>query len=110
MMNLAGRKNLAEEKVLKALTCLTLLTLSLAVLMPFAAQATDAAYCQAYAKTALDQVSIGHARPACAAGMQGARWSSAFRVHFDYCMSNPTDVVEGRQGARAEYLRSCGAM
>ncbi len=109
-MNLVGQQNSAEEKVLKALTCITLLTLALAVLMPLAAQAADAAYCEAYAKTALDQVSAGHSHPGCAAGMQGARWSLAFRVHFDYCMSNSTDVVEGRQGARIQYLRSCGAM
>lgn len=109
-MNLVGRQNSAEEKVLKTLTCITLLMPSLAVLMPLAAEAADAAYCEAYAKAAIDQVSLGYSHPACATGMQGVRWSLAFRVHFDYCMSNPTDAVEGRQGARVQYLRSCGAM
>jgi hypothetical protein len=30
--------------------------------------------------------------------MQGARWSPAFRVHFTYCMSNPTMRVEALRG------------
>jgi hypothetical protein len=108
LKNLAGLQNSVEEKVLKALIALSMPTL--AILMPFAAQAADAGYCEAYAKAALGQVSVGHSHPACAAGMQGARWSPTFRVHFDYCISHPTEVVEGRQGARSEYLRSCGAI
>jgi hypothetical protein len=31
------------------------------------------------------------------------------RVHFDYCMTNPIDVVENLQGERNAYLHSCGA-
>jgi hypothetical protein len=96
--------------MLKALICMTLLTLPLAVLMPLAAHAADAGACEAYAKAAVAQVSIGRANPACAAGIQGARWSPAFRVHFVYCMTRPNYVVENQQGERTEYLRSCGAM
>ncbi len=96
--------------MLKAFNCLTLWTLSLAVLMPFAAQAGDTEFCQAYAKAAIEQVSVGRSNRACAAGMQGPRWSPTFQVHFGYCLTNPIEVVEGGTHKRAEYLRSCGAM
>src|ERR1022692_2589406 len=103
--NIWWRKN-----VLKGLNCLTLWTMSLAVLMPFAAQAGDAESCEAYAKAAMEQVSIGQSNPACARGMDGPLWSPELRVHFSYCINNPIDVVEGGIGKRNEYLRSCGAI
>jgi hypothetical protein len=96
--------------VLNALIRLTLLMPSLAILMPLAAHAADAESCQAYAKAAIEQVAVGRSNPACAAGMQGALWSPAFRVHFVYCMAHSIDVVQGGMGKRTEYLRSCGAM
>ena len=96
--------------MLKAFNCLTLWTISLGVLVPFAAQAGDAESCQAYAKAAMEQVSIGRSNPACAKGMDGPRWSPSLRVHFSYCINNPIEVVEGGIGKRNEYLRSCGAI
>jgi hypothetical protein len=96
--------------VLKTPNRLTLWTLSLAVLMPFAAQAGDTEFCQTYAKAAVEQASIGRSHRACAAGMEGPRWSPTLQVHFSYCMTQPIEVVENGTHKRAEYLRSCGAI
>jgi hypothetical protein len=82
---------------------------ALAVLAPLAAHAADVAYCQSYAQATIAQVAVGRAKPACAAGMVGPRWSGAFRVHFEYCMSHEASAVENLRGVRADYLRSCGA-
>lgn len=95
--------------MLKTLNCLTLWTLSLAVLMPFAAQAGDTEFCQTYAKAAVEQASVGRSHRVCAAGMEGPLWSPVFQVHFSYCMTQPIEVVENGTHKRAEYLRSCGA-
>jgi hypothetical protein len=103
-------KKLKEVKVRKGMMGATLLASALAILMPLAARAADAEFCKEYAQAAINQVSAGHAKPACAAHMQGARWSSLVRVHFVYCMSNPIDAVENLRSARDGYLRSCGAI
>jgi hypothetical protein len=99
-----------RKNMLKALNCLALWTLSLVVLMPVAAQSADTEFCQAYAKAAVEQASIGRSHRACAAGMEGPRWSPTFQVHFGYCMTQPIEVVEGGTHKRAEYLHSCGAI
>jgi hypothetical protein len=99
-----------EGKVLNELIRATLLTPALVMLMPLAAQAADATYCRDYAQAAVNQVSAGRAKPACAAHMEGARWSTSVRVHFTYCMTNPMDAVENVRSARDAYLRSCGAI
>jgi hypothetical protein len=96
--------------MLDALKRLMVLVPSLVILMPLAARAGDTDSCQAYAKAAIEQISVGASNPACVAGMQGPLWSPAFGVHFAYCMSNPIEVVEGGAGKRAEYLHSCGAI
>lgn len=94
----------------KGLIRVTLLLPALAVVTPHAAQAADVEYCKAYAQAAINQVGTGHGKPACAAHMQGARWSPSERVHFVYCMSNPMDAVENVRSARDSYLHSCGAL
>ena len=94
---------------LERLIYVSVLASSLIVLIPLAARAADAGYCQEYAHATLDQVETGLAIPACAGGMKGNRWSQAFRTHFVYCMSNPSSAVETLRGERADYLHSCGA-
>ena len=84
-------------------------SLALALLVPFAAQAADAGACEAYAKAAVEQVAIARAHSACARGMQGIRWSPAFRVHFSYCMTRSAVEVDNQRGARAQFLHACGA-
>jgi hypothetical protein len=93
--------------VLKKLMCATILAAAQAALMPLAAQAADPAFCRAYAQAAINQVRGALANPGCARGIQGTRWSPEYRVHFDWCLSQPIPAVETERGARTGYLRSC---
>lgn len=85
------------------------MTAALAFLMPLTAQAAGVETCEAYAHAAISQVSSGRSTPACEKGMEGPRWSAAFRVHFTYCMTHSGEVVDGQRAARSDFLRSCGA-
>jgi hypothetical protein len=72
-----------------------------------AAHAADPAFCRPYAKAALIQVRGGLASPACAAGMQGARWSTDFAVHYEWCLGASPDAVGAERDLRTRYLRGC---
>ena len=90
-------KNLLHATVLAALLSF----------LPVAAQAADQRFCQDYARAALNQVRGGLANPRCVGGMQGNRWSSDFRVHYDWCVSQPYAAVGGERDARTAFLRAC---
>jgi hypothetical protein len=89
-----------NEKVLMAAAALT-------VFMPFSAQAADAAFCQNYANAAINQVRGALANPGCAARIQGARWSSDFQVHYNWCLSQPYAAAGAERDARTSFLRAC---
>ncbi len=75
--------------------------------VPAAAQAADQRFCQDYARAALNQVRTALSNPHCAGGVQGNRWSSDFRVHYEWCRSQPYAAVGGERDARTAYLRAC---
>ncbi len=72
-----------------------------------AAQAADPGFCKPYTQAALSQVRSGLVDPACAVGMQGARWSSEFAVHYEWCLGASPDAAGAERDARASYLRRC---
>ena len=80
-----------------------LLTLSLFT----EAQAADPGFCRQYAKAAVNQVRAGLSNPACAAGLQGTRWSSDFAVHYEWCLGTSVAATAGERDARTRYLRGC---
>jgi hypothetical protein len=71
------------------------------------AQAADLAFCKQYAQAALNQVRGGLANPACAAGLQGARWSTDFAVHYEWCVGVSFAAAGVERDARARQLRAC---
>ena len=78
-----------------------------AVLIPLAAQAADPEFCRGYAQAAINQVRGALNNPNCARGLQGARWSADFKVHFDWCLTAAPGAAETERIARTEYLRGC---
>lgn len=71
------------------------------------AQAAAPPFCRGYANAALNQVRTALAIPRCRGGMEGARWSADFRVHYDWCLgANPGAAAEERE-ARTIHLRRC---
>lgn len=74
------------------------------------ADAADRDLCRDYAQTALRQVHDGLSAPACRAGLKGDRWSSDYRVHFNWCLRADAPKVESERGAREGYLFGCGGL
>jgi hypothetical protein len=71
------------------------------------AHAAEPAFCKQYAKAALNQVRGGLTNPACAGGLQGARWSTDFAVHYEWCLGASFGVAGTERDARTHYLRRC---
>jgi hypothetical protein len=96
-----------EETMIKSLTRIAILTSTIALLIPAAAQAADPAFCAGYADAALNQVRAALSNPNCAAGARGARWAMERHVHFDWCLTQPAPAVAAERDARTEFLRGC---
>jgi len=80
---------------------------ALAVLAPVAAQAADPGFCANYAQAAIRQVRGALAHPSCMPGLQGARWSADYQVHYNWCLGASYGDVGSERDARTAYLRSC---
>jgi hypothetical protein len=74
---------------------------------PNAAHAADPGFCRPYAQAALSQVRGGLADPRCAGGLQGARWSTDFAVHYEWCLGASSGAAGEERDARTRYLRGC---
>ena len=70
-------------------------------------RAADPAFCKQYSQAALTQVRGGLANPRCAGGMQGARWSTDFAVHYEWCLGASFGAAGVERDARTQYLRGC---
>ncbi len=71
------------------------------------ARAADPAFCRPYSQAALNQVRGGLSNPRCAAGLRGARWSSDFAVHYQWCLGVSYADAGSERDARTNYLRGC---
>jgi hypothetical protein len=71
------------------------------------AHAADPGFCRQYAKAALNQVRGGLTNPACAGGLQGARWSTDFAVHYEWCLGASFGAAGTERDARTQYLKGC---
>jgi hypothetical protein len=71
------------------------------------AYAADPGFCRQYTKAALTQVRGGLANPGCAGGMQGARWSTEFSVHYEWCLGASIGAAGAERDARTRDLRAC---
>jgi hypothetical protein len=72
-----------------------------------AANAADPGFCRQYAQASLNQVRGGLSNPACGGGLQGARWSSDFSVHYEWCLGVSYAAAGAERDARTGLLRGC---
>jgi hypothetical protein len=93
--------------MLKASTHTAILVAALSGFVPLTAQAADSAFCQGYATAAINQVRGALNNPRCAPGVQGARWSSDYNVHYNWCLGASFGAAGGERDARTAYLRGC---
>jgi hypothetical protein len=70
-------------------------------------QAADRTFCEQYAQAALVQVRGGLNNRACAGGIKGARWSSDFKVHYDWCLGASSQAAGAERDARTAQLKAC---
>ncbi|SDR95797.1 hypothetical protein [Bradyrhizobium canariense] len=71
------------------------------------ARAADPAFCKQYARAALVQVRGALENSRCGAGLQGARWSTEFPVHYEWCLGASLDATGAERDARTQYLKTC---
>ena len=76
-------------------------------LAPTAARAADPGFCKQYARAALVQVHGALENPRCGAGLQGARWSTEFPVHYEWCLGASLAATGAEREERTKYLRAC---
>ncbi|MBV9330210.1 MAG: hypothetical protein JOZ55_01520 [Alphaproteobacteria bacterium] len=81
-------------------------TLALITALP-QARAADPAFCKAYAVAALRQVHAALDNPRCRYHLRGPRWSTDYRVHFDWCRSVPPVIAVSERDARTRRLARC---
>jgi hypothetical protein len=72
-----------------------------------AAHAADPNFCKQYTQAALNQVRGGLANPRCASGLQGARWSTEFAVHYEWCLGASSAAADTERDERTRSLRAC---
>jgi hypothetical protein len=75
-------------------------------LMISIAQAAPEPFCRDYARAAARQVEVARSVRGCDRG-NGPRWTSDYRVHFDWCLGAPIPAVEAERQARTNWLRQC---
>ncbi len=79
---------------------------AVAAAIPLSAQAAPPDFCRDYAAAAVRQVQLARSNPACDRGT-GARWTSDYRVHFDWCLGAAPGVVAAERAARTNWIRAC---
>ena len=72
-----------------------------------AANAADPGFCKQYAQAALNQARAGLSDPVCGSGLRGARWSSDFAVHYEWCLGASLAAAGGERDARTRFLQTC---
>ena len=72
-----------------------------------AADAADPGFCRQYAQAALKQVRGALSNPRCGGGLQGARWSADFPVHYEWCLGADYGAASAERDARTRHLRAC---
>jgi hypothetical protein len=77
------------------------------VLNVSAADAADPGFCKPYTQAALNQVRGGLANDRCAGSLQGARWSTEFAVHYEWCLGASVDAAGAERDARTRFLKAC---
>jgi hypothetical protein len=71
------------------------------------AHAADPNFCKQYTQAALNQVRGGLTNPSCAGGLQGARWSTEFAVHYEWCLGASVGAAGTEGDARMQHLKGC---
>lgn len=106
MMYGAGPHQISGGRMLKNFICIMIFAPALTLLMPAGAQAADPGFCQDYATAAVRQAEVARSVPACSRA-SGPRWTTDYRVHFEWCLGAAPGAAEAERAARTNWLRAC---
>jgi hypothetical protein len=95
---------LQGEKMLRISMSATLIAAALAFAP--AAQAAPPDFCRDYATAAVRQAEVARSVPACSRAA-GPRWTTDYRLHFDWCLGANPAAVESERAARTNWLHAC---
>jgi hypothetical protein len=106
---LRGRNDMVNRLTSAVLALVVPMVLSSLIFFssPTSAHAVDPGFCRQYAKAALNQVRGGLSSPACGGSLQGARWSTDFAVHYEWCLGASSAAAGDEREARTRFLRRC---
>jgi hypothetical protein len=90
-----------------AVSMLVVLVAGISVAGLSVARAADPGFCRPYARAALTQVRGGWADPGCAGHLRGARWSTEFSVHYEWCLGASPEAAGAERDARTRHLKAC---
>ena len=86
---------------------LPVLFLAMSALAAPCAVAADDAFCEEYARTALQQGEVARDLPVCARFAHGTRWSPDYRFHYEWCRAASYHDARAQQDARRGTLDTC---
>ena len=101
-----ARLGISMAAKLRMMIACVLSVLAAAASIP--ARAADPALCRQYARAAVVQARAGLASARCGARLQGARWSTEFSGHYEWCLEASREAVTAEQTARVKVLKGCG--
>jgi hypothetical protein len=103
-----ARGELARWELASRPPCAVATALSIfVVLSGSVAHAADPGFCKQYTQAALNQVRGGLANDRCASNLQGARWSTEFAVHYEWCLGASLAAAGVERDERTRFLRVC---
>jgi hypothetical protein len=69
--------------------------------------AASPGFCRDYARNAIRQTETGYSVPRCRRGMQPPRWTTDFRIHYDWCIGASYRAADAEREIRHRYLEHC---
>jgi hypothetical protein len=71
------------------------------------ALAADPNFCRDYAGAAVRQAREAWSIPPCRPNFESPRWTTEFRIHFDWCLTTSYDAANAERFARTRHLEHC---
>lgn len=72
-----------------------------------AAYAADDAFCKEYARAAVNQFRTAAKHRRCDGRLEGSRWSTNFKSHYEWCREVKRDEARSERNERKKTIEEC---